>query len=136
MRYKESAHPDIGGSMPKPPAPVRTAARKALERRRQRAKTTKRPGGTAVGIARARDLSAGRNVSERTVKRMKAFFDRHDTPTERAARKRNPNSPAAIAWGLWGGTSGRQWANAQVKKIRTRNAKATKRSPSGGRKGR
>jgi len=70
-----------------------------------------------VGVARARDLSGGRNVSERTLKRMKAFFDRHDNAKSRAARKRDPNSPASIAWDLWGGTAGRRWAAAQLKKI-------------------
>lgn len=102
--------------MPKPPKAVRDAASKALERRKQRAKSTKRPGGTAVGVARARDLKNGRNVSTKTLKRMKAFFDRHDTQVERAARKKNASSPAAIAWGLWGGTKGRQWANRELKK--------------------
>lgn len=78
-------------------------------------------------MARARDLSAGRNVSERTVRRMKAFFDRHDNETERAARKRNKDSPAAIAWDLWGGSAGRRWANAEVKKANAKRKKSTRK---------
>lgn len=117
--------------MPKAPKTVRSAARRALERRRKRAKQTRRPGGTAVGVARARDLSSGRSVSKRTLKRMLSFFARHDTKSERAARRRNSNSPAAIAWGLWGGTAGRAWAKrelakleqAERKKARTRRSK-------------
>ena len=34
-------------------------------------------GGTEVGVARARDIKNRVNLSPRTVKRMKAFFDRH-----------------------------------------------------------
>ena len=62
-------------------------------------------------MARARDLVNGRNLTLATIKRMRSFFDRHDTDEERAARSEDPDSPAAIAWGLWGGTPGRQWAN-------------------------
>ena len=94
--------------MPKPPREVRAKARSALERRRERAKTTKRPGGTAVGVARARDLANGQNVSHRTLLRMRSFFARHNTEEEREAR-RNRYSPASIAWDLWGGTPGRAW---------------------------
>ena len=41
---------------------------------------------------------------------MRSFFARHDTEEEREARRTDPDSPAAIAWGLWGGTPGRRWA--------------------------
>lgn len=91
-----------------PPSVARTA-RSALARRRERSRLTARPGGTAVGVARARDLANGRPLSERTLKRMRSFFARHDTPAEQAARARNPYSPASIAWDLWGGNAGRRW---------------------------
>ena len=35
-------------------------------------------GGTAVGIARARDIVNGKNLSASTVKRMYSFFARHE----------------------------------------------------------
>ena len=35
-------------------------------------------GGTEVGIARARDIVNGKNLSEDTVKRMFSFFSRHE----------------------------------------------------------
>ena len=62
-----------------------------------------------MGVARARDLSGGRAVSEKTKARMRSFFARHDTPEERKARK-DPMSRASIAWDLWGGDAGRRWA--------------------------
>jgi hypothetical protein len=62
--------------MPVPPRAVRAAARQGLELRRERRRVTVRPGGTAVGVARARDLAAGRDISYQTLVRMKAYFDR------------------------------------------------------------
>ena len=95
---------------PLPPRAVQETARRALERRR--ASTQRwRPGGTAIGVARARDLQNGRNLSNRTIARMHSYFARHDTPQERRAR-RDPMSPASISWDLWGGDEGRRWANA------------------------
>ena len=90
--------------MPVAPADVREIARDALERRRRYGR-----GGTQVGVARARDIANGRNLSPRTLARMRSFFARHDTPAERAARARDPMSPAAIAWDLWGGDPARAW---------------------------
>ena len=95
---------------PVPPRAVQLTAASALERRRQ-SRQRWRPGGTSVGIARARDLQNARNVSDRTVQRMASFFDRHDTPQNRDAR-RDPMSPASISWDLWGGDAGRRWVNA------------------------
>ncbi len=61
--YKSS---DINFS---PPDGVRAAAKRGLE---LRSKFNR--GGTAVGIARARDLSNGKNMSPQTIRRMNSFF--------------------------------------------------------------
>ena len=50
---------------PKPPSVVQQIARKALEDRAKHGR-----GGTEVGVARARDLSNGKGMSESTLKRM------------------------------------------------------------------
>ena len=92
---------------PVPPAEVAAVARQALAKRAASPKA--RPGGTAVGLARARDLANRRNLSEDTLRRMVSFFQRHDGHQEREARK-DPESPAAVAWELWGGDPGRSWA--------------------------
>jgi hypothetical protein len=55
-----------------PPAGVREEAAKGLAWRSEYGR-----GGTAVGVARARDLSNGVSISPETARRMKAFFDRH-----------------------------------------------------------
>lgn len=67
-------------------------------------------GGTAVGVARARDLKNQRNLSEDTLKRMKSYFVRHKVD-KRAKNFGDDENPSAgcIAWLLWGGDAGRDW---------------------------
>jgi hypothetical protein len=50
-----------------PPKGVRAEAKRGLEWRREYKR-----GGTEVGVARARDLAGGRNISSDTARRMKA----------------------------------------------------------------
>ncbi len=60
-----------------PPQSVRNAALRGLDWRRQYGR-----GGTLIGVARARDLSNGRAVSIKTLKRMRAYFDRHEIDSQ------------------------------------------------------
>jgi hypothetical protein len=92
---------------PKPPQKVQQNARKALEKRKEHGR-----GGTEVGVARARDLSNGKGIPEETLKRMVSFFARHSVDP-----KSGPTSAASIAWGLWGGTEGYEWAKRELAKI-------------------
>ena len=67
--------------------------------------------GIGSGIARARDLAAGDNLSLETVKRMHAFFSRHEKnyrPNEREAD--GGLTAGTMSWLAWGGSSGRAWA--------------------------
>lgn len=71
-------------------------------------------GGTEVGIARARDIVNGKNLSEDTVKRMRSFFARHEV--DKKAQGFRPGedgypSNGRIAWALWGGDAGKSWAD-------------------------
>lgn len=94
--------------MPVPPASVAAAARRGLELRAEYGR-----GGTAVGVARARDLAGRRDLSIDTVRRMVAYFERHEVDLDApAARRGHPDYPSAgrIAWLLWGGDAGRAWA--------------------------
>ena len=106
--------------MPIPPKAVQNAARVALERRRSVSPSNR--GGTLVGVARARDLSGGRDISYSTIKRMRSFFARHNTPAERRNRRIDVKGKASVAWGLWGGNAGRTWANSVFDR-EERNAK-------------
>jgi hypothetical protein len=91
---------------PVPPTAVARAAKRGLVAR----KKYKR-GGTAVGVARARDLSRRANVSQRTINRMYSYFSRHRASRyENAKRISDPTSAARIADDLWGGSAGFRWA--------------------------
>lgn len=98
-----------------PPAGVRKAAQRGLDLRREFGR-----GGTAVGIARARDLARGAGVSDDTIKRMASFFARH--AVDKRPGWSNPSNPSNgyIAWLLWGGDAGRSWANKIKRQIEAR----------------
>lgn len=68
-------------------------------------------GGTEVGVARARELVARRDLSPDTIKRMVSYFARHEVD-KRGKNFFNDDAPSAgrIAWLLWGGDEGRAWA--------------------------
>lgn len=87
-----------------PTAEMARNAARGLELRREHGR-----GGTAVGVARARDISNGKGLSPETVRRMHAFFSRH------AKNKAGGEDDAGyIAWMLWGGDEGRDWASSKV----------------------
>jgi HK97 family phage prohead protease len=98
-----------------PPAGVREEAAKGLAWRDEYNR-----GGTAVGVARARDLSNGTNISPETARRMKAFFDRHQTnigTTGWSPGEDGFPSPARIAWALWGSEPGWAWSRKLVEQM-------------------
>jgi HK97 family phage prohead protease len=77
-------------------------------------------GGTAVGVARARDLSNGVNISPETARRMKAFFDRHQTNVGTTGWSPGEDgfpSPSRIAWALWGSDPGWAWSRKLVEQM-------------------
>ena len=70
-------------------------------------------GGTEVGIARARDISNGKELSESTVKRMFSFFSRHEVDKKAegfSSGEEGYPSNGRIAWALWGGDAGFSWS--------------------------
>ena len=95
-----------------PPQGARDEAAKALEWRQEFGR-----GGTAVGIARARDIKNGVKLSPDTLRRMKSFFARHEVDKQaegfREGEKGYPSN-GRIAWGLWGGDAGKSWADKVV----------------------
>ena len=91
-----------------PTAGMAEEARKGLEWRKE----FKR-GGTAVGVARARQLVNKERLSPSTVRRMYSFFSRHEVDKQaegfRAGEDGYP-SAGRIAWALWGGDAGFSWS--------------------------
>lgn len=63
---------------------------------------------------RARAIASGKALSLEHVKRMHSFFERHDKTRPDDGGK--GNSPWKTAWMLWGGDSGRSWAESVVGK--------------------
>ena len=95
--------------MPRPNEAMREEAERGLAWRREFGR-----GGTEVGIARARDISNGENLSIDTVKRMSSYFARHEVDKEAEGFNRGEEgypSNGRIAWALWGGDAGQSWSN-------------------------
>ena len=103
-----------------PPKEVQEVARRALE---WIADGKAGDGFTPVGRKRASDLAHGHKISLDTLKRMKAYFDRHQ-PDKKAEgfRQGEHGYPSAgrVAWDAWGGDAGYSWVktvvNREVKK--------------------
>lgn len=92
-----------------PPAGVREEAALGLEWRREHGR-----GGTAVGVARARDLANGKQISPDTIRRMVSYFARHEVDKQGQGWRRGQDgypSAGRIAWALWGGDPGFSWAS-------------------------
>jgi len=120
--YLKREHPDVYrrflrderamGFELRAPVEVAAVAKRGLENRRKYGR-----GGTLVGARRASQLASRDVVSIETIKRMVAYFERHEVDLEApAARPGHPQYPSAgrIAWDLWGGAPGRAWARRQL----------------------
>lgn len=89
-----------------PPQGVRDAAIRALKKRSEQPPSKR--GMTAVGIARARDLSNGVTLSPDTIKRMVAYFTRHEVDKQGSTWAEY--GKGRQAWDGWGGDAGYVWA--------------------------
>ena len=77
-------------------------------------------GGTAIGIARARDIVNKRDLPIDTWRRIKAYFDRHEI--DKQGEGYSPDEPGypsngRIAWALWGGDAGYSRAKAIMETV-------------------
>ena len=105
-----------------PPQGAREAAKRALDVRE--GKPASQKGMTPVGIARARDLMNGVKLSPDTVRRMKAFFDRHEVDKKGATW--DEQGKGWQAWNAWGGDAGYAWARKVVRQMEAKDKKLTK----------
>ena len=111
-----------------PPKPVRESAKKGLELRKKFGRgglSSQLAGklGIGSGIVRAVNLSSGKKVSPKTVQRMSNYFSRHKS--DRRPGWSNPKNPSNgyIAWLLWGGDYGKNWAHKILKEIKKADKK-------------
>jgi len=100
-----------------PPEGAREAAKRALDVRETKPASQK--GMTPVGIARARDLMNGVKLSPDTVRRMKAFFDRHEV--DKKGSTWDEQGKGWQAWNGWGGDAGYAWARKVVGQMEGRD---------------
>lgn len=96
-----------------PPKGAQASAQRALEVRAS--KPPSQRGMTSTGLARARDLSNGETLSPETVRRMKAYFDRHEVDKKGATWK--DQGKGWQAWQGWGGDAGQAWASKVVRQM-------------------
>jgi len=103
------------------PQGAKEEAKRGLEWRREHGR-----GGTAIGVARARDIANGATLSPSTVRRMKAFFDRHEVDKKGKGFTPGDGFPSngRIAWALWGGDPGYAWAKKVVRQLNSADEKA------------
>jgi hypothetical protein len=102
---------------------VQSAARRGLELRKKHKKgglSSQEAGkqGIGSGVVRASNLANGKKVSEATLRRMVAFFSRHEKN-----KSGGEDDAGYIAWQLWGGDAGRSWAKRTLKMLETRKTK-------------
>jgi lambda family phage portal protein len=100
-----------------PPEGAREAAKRSLAVRERKPASEK--GMTPVGIARARDLINGVKFSPDTVRRMKAFFDRHEV--DKKGETWDQQGKGWQAWNGWGGDAGYSWAKKVVGQMESRD---------------
>ena len=101
-----------------PPKGAQEAAKRALDNRAK--KPSSQRGMTPIGIARARDLINAKQLSPDTVRRMLAYFTRHEVDKQAEGFNAGENgfpSAGRVAWDLWGGDAGFRWATSKRNEI-------------------
>ena len=101
-----------------PPQGAREEAERGLAWREEYGR-----GGTAVGVARARDISNGANLSPDTINRMVSYFARHEVDKQGEGWSPDQDgfpSAGRIAWALWGGDPGKAWAEKVKRQMEVR----------------
>lgn len=99
----------------RPTRAMASAARRGL---RLREKFNR--GGTDVGVRRAEQLAAQQELTPADIKSIHSYFARHAVDKQAKPEQWNSNSnPSAgfIAWLLWGGDAGRDWAARKAKSL-------------------
>ncbi len=112
--------------MPKPTEGMKVEAQRGLDWREEHGR-----GGTRVGAVRARQIVAGENLSDDTVKRMYSFFSRHEVDKQAEGFKQGEEgypSNGRIAWALWGGDAGYRWSKTKVNQMKNEKSFDSKES--------
>lgn len=103
-----------------PPKAAQKAAERALRRRAEKSQSNR--GMTPTGIARARDLKNGKELSPNTVRRMLSYFQRHEVDKQGSTWA--SYGKGRQAWDGWGGDAGFRWAQKVVNQMNAADEKA------------
>jgi hypothetical protein len=83
--------------------------------------------GIGSGVQRAVNLKNRNKLSPRTIKRMKAFFDRHEK--NKVIDPKFKNTPwkdrGYVAWLLWGGDPGYSWSKKIIEQMESADKKVS-----------
>lgn len=107
-----------------PPKQAQENAERALKKRAE--KPPSQRGMTPVGLARARDLANGRELSPDTVRRMLAYFTRHEV--DKQGSTWDEYGKGRQSWDGWGGNAGFAFARKVVKQMNAADNKTTLRA--------
>lgn len=111
----------------RPTAEMAAAAAQGLKLRAKHGR-----GGTAIGVARARDIKNRKNLSRSTIGRMVNYFARHNSDRDAPGfGDNNKPSNGWIAWLLWGGDPGRAWAKRKLAEFERQGKSVTRAAPDG-----
>ncbi len=96
-----------------PPAAVAREAERGLKLREETGH-----GGTEVGVARAEQLRDRKALTSEDITSMSSYFARHEVDKQ-GKDWDNEEKPSAgkVAWLLWGGEPGREWADKMKAKL-------------------
>lgn len=99
-----------------PTKAMQAAAQRALDVRRELPPS--RRAGTPVGIARARDIAGGADLSTNTLLRMHSYLSRTEGEYNRAVAQGLDisNSKQILATALWGGPTALAWVRRELNK--------------------
>ena len=118
----------------KPPQSVANAASRGLELRKQNkgkgglSTGQAKKEGVGSGVQRAVNLKNRDTLSPATVRRMKAFFDRHAGNEKASGGKSKSQDKGYISYCLWGGAAGKSWANKICRQMDAADEKRTKKA--------
>jgi len=106
----------------RPTAAMRANARRGLRYRRRGGGgglTTREAGelGIGSGVQRAVQIRTGDKLTPETVRRMAAFFSRHEKNLTISPGKAPWEDRGFVAGLLWGGREGAAWARARVRQM-------------------
>ena len=82
----------------------------------------------AATIREARDMAARRDVTPDKLRRMRAWFARHESDKRPGWDAPGKETPGFVAWLLWGGDPGRAWAEQMVSAMDRIDAQREERS--------